>query len=266
MFLGLIVAAVIAVTAFILAAKAVKRFLKLFSGKDKNRKSPGDRKKDAGKGPKEASETAKESAAEEEVTKEEEAVPEEFRNRYAAASSEGIGEDFWNEETAFRIDGKTIADSCVEGSSLTYLEYSNRELTGDEFHGFNLIVEEGSRMVLTYGGVAVATLTRTERTCTAMINGETVTGTMPAYRTNTFPPELRPGMVASDLERMLEASLSIRSCGGNPEAVSRAMVELFKGPENITLLKTAIDRKIQAKESLRKGPRSQKTLRSPTRL
>ncbi len=266
MFLGLIVAAVIAVTAFILAAKAVKRFLKLFSGKDKSENSPGDRKKDAGKGPKEASETAKESAAEEEVTKEEEAVPEQIRNRYAAASSEGIGEDFWNEETAFRIDGKTIADSCVEGSSLTYLEYSNRELTGDEFHGFNLIVEEDSRMVLTYEGCAVATLTRTERTCKATINGEEVTGTMPAWRTNTFPPELRPGMVPSDLERMLEASRSIRECGGNPEAVSRTMVELFKEHENVKLMKASIDRKIQAKESLRNGPGDKKPRRSPVRL
>ena len=266
MFLGLIVAAVIAVTAFILAAKAVKRFLKLFSGKDKSEKSPGDRKKDAGKGPKEASETAKESAAEEEVTKEEEAVPEQIRNRYAAASAEGICEDFWNEETAFRIDGKTIADSCVEGSSLTYLEYSNRELAGDGFHGFNLIVEEGSRMVLTYGGVAVATLTRTEMTCKATINGEEVTGTMPAWRTNTFPPEPRPGMVPSDLERMLEASRSIRECGGNPEAVSRTMVELFKEHENVKLMKASIDRKIQAKESLRNGRGDRKPRRSPVRL
>ena len=252
MFLGLIVALVIGLAASALAARTAKRVIRLFSAKGR-----ADRKEDA----------KKESGKPEETPKEEEeTLPEEARNRYAAATSEGIGEDLWNEESAFRIDGKTIADSCVEGSSLTYLEYAHRELAEDGFHGFNLIIEEGSRMVLTYGGVAVATLTRNERTCKATINGEEVTGTMPAWRTNTFPPELRPGMVPSDLERMLEASRSIRECGGNPEEVSRAMVELFKGPENITLLKTAIDRKMQAKESLRKGPRSQKTLRSPTRL
>ena len=263
MYLGLIVFLIVGVAGSALAIKGVKALARHVMAAIKREKDEGKEKGQTTSGPVTEDTVPKEEGKEQSP---EEILPEETRNRYAAAVSGGIDEVLYTDETPFRIDGKVIADSCVGDGPLTYLEYSNRELTGDEFHGFNLIVEEGSRMVLTYGGVAVATLSRTERACTATINGEEVTGTMPAYRTNTFPPELRPGMVASDLERMLEASLSIRKCGGNPEEVSRAMVELFKGPGNVSLLKAAIDRKIQAKESLRKGPRSQKPQRSPTSL
>ncbi len=94
-----------------------------------------------------------------------------------------------------------------------------------------------------------------ERETTAVINGETVTGTVPAYRTNTFPPELKEGMVVSDLERMLEASERIRALAGDSEAVSLALQEFFTQGDNVTKLKGAIDRKIQSKESVRKDLR-----------
>lgn len=257
MFLGLIVTILIAVLAFIAVARAVKSFLRALTCK----RRVTDKKKDLKVS---KVKTTDEAEAHEEEVKED--ISQEIKEHYDAASSEGIGEDFWNEDTAFRIDGKAIADSCVGDSTLTYLEYNNRELTGVDFRGFNLIVEEDSRMVLTYGGSAVATLTRTERTCTAIINGETVTGTMPAYRTNTFPPELRPGITLSEIQTAIEASRAIRECGGNPEEVSRTMIGFFTSQDNLTILKREIDRKIQAKESLSKGPRNQKTQRAPRRI
>ena len=123
-------------------------------------------------------------------------------------------------------------------------------------------------MVLTYNGCAVATLTKEERETTAIINGESVKGSLPAYRTNTFPPELREGMVVSDLEKMLEASERIKNCYGNPEQVSAIMKEYFTRGDNISRLKRAIDRKIQSKVSFREGkePSQQQALKRPRKL
>ena len=111
-----------------------------------------------------------------------------------AIHDNGISEAFSEGETSFRIDEKATASECIARSALSFIEYENKDLAGDDFFGFNLFVEEDSWMVLTYNGCAVATLTKEERETTAIINGETVKGSLPAYRTNTFPPELREGM------------------------------------------------------------------------
>ncbi len=66
-------------------------------------------------------------------------------------------------------------------------------------------------------------------------------------------------VVVGDLERMLQAVDSIRSLGGNPVEVARAMVGLFTEPENIRRLKGAVDRKIQLKESSTKEFRRVRT-------
>ena len=121
-------------------------------------------------------------------------------------------------------------------------------------------------MVLTYNGSAVATLTRIERETTAVINGETVTGTLRAYRTNTFPPRLKDEMVVSDLEKMLEARGRIRACGSDPALVSACMVYIFSAPENVRKLKIAMDGKIQAKESTRRLTPDMAPKKSPKQL
>ena len=251
MFLAAAVFVVLALIATVIALRVFRALWRGLTGK----KSGPEKKKD--RETEKSTESAKKAPREKQERKEEkqpeEDVPEETRRRYAASLFNGISEAFSDVDTSFRIDGKALADECVSRTSLSFLEYNNRELAGEDFHGFNLIVEEDSRMALTYGGSAVATLTKVEREATAVINGETVIGTMPAYRTNTFPPELKPGMVVADVERMLEASEFIKGCAEGPAAVSGAMVGYFIESDNVVKLKGAVDRKIQAKESARKS-------------
>lgn len=249
MFLGLAVFLVIATILAILALKAVRT---LSLGRSGRQAASGKKLSETESTKKESQAKGQEQTQKSQVEKE---VPEETKRRYAASLFSGISEAFHQEETPFRIDGKAIADACISRSALSFIEYNKRELAGKDFFGFNLIVEDDERMVLTYNGCAVATLTRIERETTAVINGETVTGTVPAYRTNTFPPELKESMVVSDLERMLEASERIKALAGDPEAVSLAMQEFFTQGDNVTKLKGAIDRKIQSKESVRKDLR-----------
>lgn len=252
MFLGAAIFAIIVSLAAIIVLKALHTLLNApFWGKKKAKDAEG-RKDEPKKESKSAKEKEEELEQESIEEKEEEEISEETRQRFADSLQEGISEAFSSEESTFRIDGKAIADQVVEGSSLSYLEYNNRELAGEGYLGFNLIVEEDCRMVLTYGGCAVATLTKIERETTAVINGETVTGTMPAYRTNTFPPELKEGMVVGDLEKMLEASERIKSLDGDPSQVSLAMQDYLTRPDNVSRLKDAVIRKIQAKESVSK--------------
>ena len=149
---------------------------------------------------------------------------------------------------------------------MTYLEFNNRSLAGEDFFGFNLLVEEDIRMVLTYNGQAVASITRVETSTSFQINGRTVEGTKLSYRINTFPPALKPGMVPDDLARMLAASDRVRACGGDPVQVADEMLAEFTGSENVSKLKTAIDGKIQSKESTLRRQQEKKTERAPRRL
>lgn len=187
-------------------------------------------------------------------------------NRYASAVEAGIRESFWDKGTELRIEGKAIADRCVREGGLSYLEYENRELAGDSFRGFNLVVEDGDRMVLTYLGRAVASITTVERKAAAVVNGHEAEVTETVHRVNVFPPSGGKGVTTEDLSRMLAAGDLVRSCGGDPETVADAMVTLFTGRGNVVALRAAVDRKIQAKESLRKGTGDRKPRRSPIRL
>ena len=129
------------------------------------------------------------------------------------------------------------------------LEFSSRALAGDSFMGFNLVIEDDERMVLTYGGEAVASITRFDRETTAVINGETVTGTEPAFRVNTFPPELRDGMTVSDVVRMMDAAEHIKTLGGNIPQVSEAMVDYFMDSDNVAKLKATLVKQIRQREA-----------------
>ena len=245
MFLALIVliAAVVAVTA--LVTKVIKSVIS--SSKSSPESKEG--KKEDLKKPKD--EAPREGKTEAEQQKEEvkESLSEEQTNRFAAARRAGITESFWSEKTDFSIDSKDFADKCVSGSSLSYLEVNNRALAGNDFMGFNVLVEQGEKMTLTYQGQAVATLTRQEKTVTKTVDGKEVSENVTFYRTNTFPPHLTSKMVPDDLERMLQASTSIIACNGNPELVSGRILDIFTESGNVDKLKANIDTKIQAKES-----------------
>ena len=248
MFLAAIVLAVIVIAAGVLFTKVVKGALRLFrSGNSESSPSQKDevkeKKQKAEAKPVEKEETKSESVSEEPV------LEEELGNRYAAARHSGISEIFWKKDTDWKIDSKAIVDKCVTVSPLTYLEMNNRVMAGGDFRGFNLIIDEGSKLTLTYLGQAVATLTRIENITTQTVDGKETSVTSISYRTHTFPPRLALDMVPKDLERMLGAVESIRSCGGNPEKVFEAMTTSFTNPDNTTFLKENIDPKIQAKES-----------------
>ena len=279
MFLGLAVFIILALVLSVIVIRAVKAMLRLLTGgrKDPQEKEAAEnrnaKKRESETVSKEKSE--KESAEEvksesEQLKKVPEAEPdpagEVIRNRYADAHLTGITEAFASQEQMMEIDPKTVADLCVGGSGITYLEFNNRELAGEDYYGFNLIVEKDTRMVLTYNGQAVASITAVETKTTAIINGQEVEGTMPGLRINTFPPTLSPGMVPSDLEKMLSAAERIRGCGGDARMAADCMIEEFTDPGNISRLKASIDGKIQSKESSKKQAQQKSQGRSPKRI
>ena len=249
MFLGLAVMAVTAIFLLILVVRIIRAAVRLVTGGGKESKEPKEGKKKDNK----RKESKSREVSDEETVQPEESLPEDTRKRYAESRYCGISEEFSPGTGDFRIDPEDIASRCTEGSRLSRLEYTNRDLAGDDFRGFNLIVEEDSRMVLTYCGSAVASLTKTETEATAIINGETVTGTMTGYRINTFPPRLKEGMTVNDVETALKAAEEVKACLGVPEAVSRTMVSCFTHEANVSRLKAAVDGRIQEKESRRMG-------------
>ena len=278
MFLGLAVFAILALVLSIIVIRAVKALFRLLTGGKKDdqkteEKTQPEKEKAAKsetkeKSEKESVEEAKSESEQLEKSPEMESDPAEdlIRNRYSEATLQGITESFASVGGMMEIDPKTVADLCVGSSGITYLEFNNRELASEDYFGFNLIVEKDSRMVLTYNGHAVASITAVETKATAIINGQEVEGTAPGLRINTFPPHLSPGMVPGDLERMLTAADRIRACGGDARMAADVMIDEFSEPGNISRLKGAIDGKIQSKESARKQTVQHAQKRSPKRL
>ena len=261
MFLGLAVFLVLALVVSILVIRLIKSLVRLLTGgkkKEQEKEKEPESKQDSKKEQKSQSESKSESQElEQGPSEEEQAEAELMQARHEYARSRGITEEFAPEGKLIEIDPKTAADLCVSGSGLTYLEFNNRELASEEFYGFNLIIEKDTRMVLTYNGQAVASITAVETRATATINGQEVEGTAPGMRINTFPPSLKPGMVPSDLEKMLGAAERIRACGNDPAMVADYMLSEFMDPENVRRLKNSVDQKIQSKESSLKQSQEQ---------
>jgi len=252
MYLALIFLIVVAILASVLIGKVLKTALSIVrgEGKDKQDKAPDGAKQSEKEEQKRQKEEKSESKTQSESTAEPKtAFSEEQTNRYAEARRSGISEVFWTEPTVVSLDGKRFADKCVENSNLTYLEVNNRNLAGEEFQGFNILIEENEKMTLTYQGQAIATLTRTVKAEKKTVDGKEIIETTSIYRTNTFPPKLTPGMVPADLEKMFSAREDIRACQGNPELVASQMQMIFSDYDNVGQLKENIVPKIQAKES-----------------
>lgn len=266
MFLALIVLVLAAMVAGTLVARAAKAVLSIFRGSDSKEETAKEARKGEDKEPvKSEKVSAQESQQETAETgvQQDNGFSEEQTERLDHAQRLGISEVFWKEPSECRIDGKAIADTCVESSSLTYLEVNNRELAGNDFMGFNLIVEQDSRVVLTYDGQAVATLTRVEKTVKKDKDGSIEEVKTVHYRTNTFPPKLARGMVPDDVEKMLCAASSIRATNGDPELVLSEMISCFSSTENASKFRLDVAPKIQAKES-KKRSQEKKTTRSMT--
>lgn len=256
MFLALIVLVVVAMVAGTLVARAAKAVLSIFRGSESKEKPVKEAKKDEVKESVKEEKTPEQEAQRETLgteVQQSSGFTEEQTARLDHAQRLGISEVFWKEPSKCRIDGKAIADTCVESSSLTYLEVNNRELAGNDFMGFNLIVEQDSRAVLTYDGQAVATLTRVEKTVKKDKDGSTEEVKTFHYRTNTFPPKLSKGMVPDDVEKMLNAASLIRAAEGNPELVLSEMISCFSSTENASKFRLNVASKIQAKESRRRS-------------
>lgn len=250
MYLALIVFAIVALAAGTLVARVTKGIFSLFrKDDDKEKTQKEDKKQPGGEGKKDASKKESESREAAESLKVEADFPDDQSIPLDHAQAAGITEVFWQNPTEFKIDGKQVADECVKRSSITYLEFNNRDLAGDDFMGFNLIIEQNSRMVLTYNAQAVATLTRVEKTVKSESDGKAVETKAVHYRTNVFPPRLAKGMVPRDIERMLSAASEIRAAEGDPELVTGRMTSLFCSAENIESFKRNVVPKVQAKES-----------------
>ena len=257
MFLGLAVTILLAILAIILVVKAVKAIFRALTG-GKKEAQDNEPKADK-KSKKEPKESESESETLEKTEGAElEPVSEDLKSRYALSQFEGITETEWTEAASVELNPDVVESRCVQQSSITHLEFNNRELAGDEFYGFNIHVEMDKKMTLTYNGQAVASITRIDVTATAIINGEEVTGTEPGYRINTFPPKLTPGMVPSDVEKMLSAADHILACNGDPEKAAEAMMAEFCAPGNVARLKNSIDGKIQQREAQTKKSLEQK--------
>ena len=250
MFLGLIVLATLALTAGILAMRAVRSLFRRLTGREPGHERRRDRKTEPPTEPERKVGAKAESKSRSETPAPEPDPEEELTmRRHSDARDRGITEAFAPEGKLIGIDPKAVADMCVKDSNLTYLEFGNRELAGEDFFGFNLLVDKDSRMVLTYNGQAVASVTAVETKATIMINGREEEGTAPGMRINTFPPTVSPGLLPSDVGRMLSAAERVRACGDDPALVADCMVREFTSPENVRRLKIAIDPKIQTRMS-----------------
>lgn len=250
MFLGLIVLATLALTAGILAMRAVRSLFRRLTGREPGHERRRDKKTEPPTEPtRKAGAKAESKSLSETPAPEPDPEEELTMRRHSDARDRGITEAFAPEGKLIEIDPKAVADMCVKDSNLTYLEFGNRELAGEDFFGFNLLVEKDSRMVLTYNGQAVASVTAVETKTTITVNGREEEGTAPGMRINTFPPTVTQGLLPSDIGKMLSAAERVRVCGDDPALVADCMVREFSSPENVRKLKAAIDGKIQAKES-----------------
>lgn len=262
MYLALILFAIVAAVVAIVAIKAVRAALRMVRSSGSGQGNSDDSKKPEGK---ESKTQSKEKEQEESTAKKSQEQKEEspaftegHLNRYAAARDEGISESFWEKDTEFNISTEALSKQCIRDSRLSTLEMADRNIAGSEFYGFNLLIEENRNITLTYQGQAVATLTRLEKTVSSEKGGETVSQTKVTFRTNTFPPHLKPGMVPDDLEKMLGAVDRIVACNGNPELVAGVMTSEFCESTNIIRLRQSIDPKIQEMQiqgkDMKKGP------------
>ncbi len=255
--LALIIILAIAIGALVLKAiRSAVSFLGMGGQKDREAQKEAqepDKSKTKEKEKKESEEKSEEKSQQKEQSPEEapDLLSEEEQERLSRASQTGITESFWTEKSDVAINGKDFADSCVNSGAITYLEVNNRNLAGENFFGFNVIIEDDRKMTLTYRGSAIVSLTRIEKATTAVINGETVKGTQVMYRTNTFPPRYVSGMLPDDIDRMISAARAADACEGNPKLVKELMEKCFTGDGNIPRLRADIVSKIQAKESAR---------------
>lgn len=209
-------------------------------------------KSDGRKDKKEVKDEAEEPKEKQPLTQEEieeeikNQLDEQIRGEFEGVTRHGITESFWNKDSAVTLDSKELADQVVRNSQMTYLEFNNRHMADSLFSGFNLNLEEGNKLTMTYQGHAIAILSRIETKDKDTDKSRTL------YRVNTFPPRLGSKTCTEDVTNMLDARGRIKSCEGNPDQVLAEMLNLFCKPENIRDLKMNIVPKIQAKESKHK--------------
>ncbi len=274
MFVTLILFAVAVAALFIAVTRLLRSLMRrIVGGKDKGREEA----KDEGTGKKKGKSSGKEKEEDEqqeqvqereedvELTPEqlEERLGPEMRDRYQASCTFGITEEWWKDPSGVSLRGKDIADMVVDNSSLSFLEYNNRMLADESFGGFNIMLEDGRKMTLTYQGTAVATLTRVESR--VVVDKKVTDQVRVIYRTNLFPPRLTPQTTFFDVKRILEAQDRISMCQGDPEKVCERMIGEFTRWENVSELKRNVDPKIQARESRRARPQEDTPTRQPRR-
>jgi len=234
MLIGTVVLLVMAVVAaFAIVLPAVKIIQKLFftGKKDKPaQESPHTEKTKKDCPPQEEQQT--------EESKELDFPSEDVRERYGLSGRRGITEDVVSgEEFAFDANPKEISQDLATCSGLTLVESEYRRNATPLFRGFNIAVEDGVKVTLTYAGQAIAQIRRE------------VNDVSTVYRIFTFPPKIDGNILPADVAVMLDASASVRNVSFDPNLAYYAMRELFCGPANLESLRADIDPQIQERES-----------------
>lgn len=256
MFTALILAAILVMAGIALVTKAIKSAVTAIKRQDSGRKaSESNNEKETFKPEKQEREKKSESAREsvdvsEEVPLQEE-LPEIHRESLDRMARRGIVEMYWDEPSAIEFDEKAVADLSVARSALSYLEFNNRHLAGEDFHGFNIDVRDGEQMALTYRGQVLATLTRIADKVMETVDGKEVEKESVRYRTSTFPPMLGKDLCVSEIAELIDVTRYVNACSGDPCRVADAMLNTFVREGNISKLKVNIDDRIRKVESLK---------------
>lgn len=143
-------------------------------------------------------------------------------------------------------------------SGLSEIEMDNRQLADEQFFGFNLVIRSNCAY-LTYNNQVVVSIkeskiVREGSSCESTDN-------IVRYTTTTFPPSLSPGMVAADVQQILDATAQIKRLKGDPRGVTEAMAEIFSSRENVRKLRRNIVPQIQAKQTRGKSQKFNRSTR-----
>lgn len=193
--------------------------------------------------------TSEESKTEEKAQKEDPVLKEESK-RLEEHLDRGIEEYPYKWDSTFRLDEEQISGEIISESHLSRIEFENRGLADEKFYGYNIAIEDGKKISLTFAGNILATLTYSERENVYLDDsGEVKVDMIHEYITRTFPPKLSEGMLASDIAAMVETCQTIAIADGNPRLVVTFMKDRFCSQENVVKLKRNVSPKIREKET-----------------
>lgn len=245
MYTALIFMVVVAVLAAVVTVKAIAAARSYIRGEAREDNGRDNRQKTENNesGKREETQEKKETQKEDPELKKESERLEKHLDR-------GIDEYRFTGDTGFSIDSEKLSEEIISRSGLSSIEYENRGLADGKFFGFNIDIEEGHKMSLSYGDSVLATLECIPKENVYLdASGEVQVERYNEFLTRTYPPKLSEGMIASDVASMVDACRDLSAAEGNPEWVAAVMKERFCSSENAVRLKRNVAPKICEKET-----------------